>query len=108
MAVLEKILIHAPAGLPPKLVSGYVTNCCKATAAAKAAMNRSDYEQTSILGHRLKGTGGAYGIPVLTEIGSLIEEASLRGDTSEVQRQVARLEEYLGRIEIISDEHSSS
>lgn len=98
-----KVSLQAPNGIPPRLVADYLKNCSKGLQSLKAAVAQSDYEQTRVLGHRLRGTGGAYGIPTVTQIGSLIEEASLRGDPSELRRQVAELEEYLGRIEIIAD-----
>lgn len=97
---MEKILVHPPKGLPPRLLIDYRANCLEALAAAKSALARCDHDSTRVLGHRLKGTGGAYGIPALTEIGASIEEASARDDDIQIQRQVAYLEEYLNHIEI--------
>lgn len=37
-----------------------------------------DSQQVKTFGHRLKGTGGTYGFPVLSEIGGEIESTSLR------------------------------
>jgi len=100
---LEKILVQPPKGIPPRLLTDYIKNCQEAVASAKAAIGRSDYRHTSVLGHRLKGTGGAYGIPAITDMGSFMEQASLQNNGVEVQHQVARLEEYLSQIEIVSE-----
>lgn len=97
---MEKILVHPPEGIPPRLLIDYRANCLEALAAAKNALARSDHETTRVFGHRLKGTGRAYGIPVLTEIGASIEDASTRDDDLQIQRQVAYLDEYLNHIEI--------
>ncbi len=97
---MEKILVHPPQGIPPSLLRFYRANCLEALAAAKSALARADHDSTRVFGHRLKGTGGAYGIPALTEIGACIEEASARDDDFQIQRQVAYLEDYLNRIEI--------
>ena len=99
----EKILIQAPPGIPPAMVRRYVNRSLTALPAAKTALDRSDYRHLQVLGHRLKGSGGAYGIPALTAIGSEIEAAALGGDTAELQRQVAALEACLNRLEIPSE-----
>ena len=98
----EKIPIQPPQGIPSKMVVGYLNRCLSALPDVKAALDRSDHGFTPVFGHRLKGTGGAYGVPALSEIGVLIEEASIRRDTAAVLSQVAALEEYLGRIEIVT------
>ena len=99
----EKIGVKAPPGIPSKLVADYLNNCSKGLECLQAAIRQSDHGQARVLGHRLRGTGGAYGVPTVSQIGSLIEEASLRKDTVELRRQVAELEKYLSRIEIIAD-----
>ena len=98
----EKIPVQAPPGIPAKMVTEYVNRCLTALPDAKTALDRSDDGHLRVFGHRLRGSGGAYGIPGLTEIGSVIEEAALRGDTDELRRQVTALEAYLYRIEILS------
>ena len=98
----EKISVHAPQGVPLQLVTEYINRCLTALPLAKTALDRSDDGHMRVFGHRLRGSGGAYGIPVLTEIGSVIEEAALQGDRDELRRQVTALEAYLGRIEVFS------
>ena len=99
----EKTSVQAPRGVPSKMVTEYVNRCLRTLPDALAALDRSDHAYLRIFGHRLKGTGGAYGIPALTEIGSAIEAAAGRDDATELRRQVASLEECLNRIEILSD-----
>ncbi|HYL37126.1 MAG TPA: Hpt domain-containing protein [Bryobacteraceae bacterium] len=99
----EKILVQAPRGIPPKMVTDYVKRCLAALPATRAALDRSDYVHMRIFGHRLRGSGGAYGMLALTEIGSAIEKAALEADTTELRLQVAALEACLNRMEILSD-----
>lgn len=99
----EKILVHAPPGVPSRLLVEYVSRCMSALPDLQTALDQSDHGQMRVFGHRLRGTGGAYGFPALTEIGSLIEQASSSGDTAELRRHVAALEAYLSRVEIVSD-----
>ena len=82
------------------MVMEYVNRCFDALQVAVEALSRSDYDHVRTLGHRLRGSGGAYGIPVLAEIGSAIEEAAGRVDATELSHQLAALVEYLSRIEI--------
>jgi HPt (histidine-containing phosphotransfer) domain-containing protein len=97
----EKILLQAPTGIPARMVTDYVNRYLIALPVAKTALEKSDYGHMRVLGHRLSGTGGAYGIPALTRIGSAIEDAARRDDTPELRRQVSDLEAYLSRLEIL-------
>ena len=97
----EKISVHAPQGIPPRMVTEYVNRCLVALPVAAQALQRLDYGQMRTFGHRLRGSGGAYGIPALTDIGVAIESAAGVGDVGELQRQVAALETCLNRIEVL-------
>ena len=99
----EKILVRPSKGIPSKMLEQYLDRCVAALPALKEAVGQSDYRHAQVFGHRLKGTGAAYGVPVLTEIGSLIEQASRSGNFAELARQVDALENYLGRIEVATD-----
>lgn len=98
----ERIRVQAPEGVPASLVAQYLNRCLTALPSAKAALERSDYDHMRVLGHRLKGSGGAYGMPALTIMGSGLEEAARRVDMPGLQRQLAELEAFLGRIDILS------
>jgi len=97
----EKISVQAPPGVPASLLTQYIDRCLTALPAAKTALDRSDYGHVRVFGHRLKGSGGAYGIPVLTTIGSGLEDAARRGDMACLRSGIAELEAYLGRIEVL-------
>jgi len=99
----EKIFITAPKGVPLSMLVTYLKRCIDTVPALKNALHGSDYEFVRVFGHRLSGTGGAYGIPALTEIGISMERAALQRNADEVWRQIATVEAYLGRIEIVSE-----
>ena len=50
--------------------------------------------------HKIKGTGGGYGFPVLTELGSAIEAAALVQDSEVIRMNLAELDRYLEKIEV--------
>jgi HPt (histidine-containing phosphotransfer) domain-containing protein len=103
MLQAEKISLHAPAGIPASMLADYVRRCLAALPDVEAALDRLDHNYLRVYGHRLKGSGGGYGIPVITQLGALIEDAARRSDTARVQSQIAALVVYLNRIEILPD-----
>ena len=100
---LDRISIQAPRSIPATLVTQYVNRCLTALPALRTALDQLDNGQMKVFGHRLKGSGRAYGIPTLTDIGAVIEEAALRGDNAELRRQVAALEAYVSRLDVLPD-----
>lgn len=83
------------------MVAAYVQRCLTALPEAKTALDGLDHNYLRVYGHRLKGSGGGYGIPLVTQMGAGIEQAAKRADTTELQGQLAALEAYLNRIEIV-------
>ena len=75
---VEKASIQPPSGIPASMVAAYVQRWVTALPDARAALAGSDHDALRVLGHRLKGSGGGYGISQLTEIGTRIEEAAKR------------------------------
>lgn len=97
----DRISVHAPPGIPASMVVAYVHRGLAALPEAMAALDRSDYSYLRVYGHRLKGSGGGYGLPLVTEIGSVIEQAARREDAAQLEQRMAGLENYLSRIEIV-------
>ena len=97
----EKIAVRVPRGIPASMVLEYVQRCKIALPAARSALANLDHNYLRIYGHGLKGSGGGYGIPGLTEAGSLVEEAAKAGDTAKLHDLLAKLEIYLSRIDIL-------
>ncbi|WP_337288539.1 Hpt domain-containing protein [Candidatus Methylomirabilis sp.] len=58
------------------------------------------YEDLTRLGHTMKGTGGGYGFPEISEIGREIEEASARGDRMTITTLCERLAAYLATVTV--------
>lgn len=55
----------------------------------------SSAEELRILGHNLKGSGGAYGFPVITTLGGKLSEAARAGDLVVSKHVLAELHQYL-------------
>ncbi len=48
--------------------------------AMRKTMENSDYDGLRRLAHQMKGSGGSYGYPMLTEAAKVLEEAAIESD----------------------------
>jgi hypothetical protein len=60
-----------------------------------AALDADDYGVLRTYGHNLKGTGGIYGYPVLSELASALEDAADARDPQGVRKYLAALDQAL-------------
>lgn len=56
------------------------------------------FETVYRLGHNLRGSGGSYGFPRLTEIGERMERAAKANDGDGVAREIASLRQHLSEV----------
>ena len=82
------------------LIPGYLTNRRKDLEALRMAISQEDYKVVARVGHNLKGTGGPYGFPEITQIGRSLEQSGKEGNAEEAARDVARLASYLESIKV--------
>jgi len=79
------------------LLPGYLENRRADVAALRDALGREDLDRTRRLGHRMKGSGAAYGVAEVSRIGADLEKASCDGDTRGVARAIDELARLLDR-----------
>ncbi len=65
-----------------------------------AGLAANDCAALRMIGHGMKGSGGAFGFPLITEMGDAIEAAALKGDTTAVKQQLEMLRSYMARIDV--------
>ena len=99
----DRIAVRAPKGIPAKMVATYLERCIHAVPTARTALEAGDFAQIRVWAHRLKGSGGGYGVPALTEYAALLEKAAIQGDETGVGDQLGILETYLRRLDIQPD-----
>jgi HPt (histidine-containing phosphotransfer) domain-containing protein len=78
-----------------EILPQYFALCRRDLLNLQAALERNDFEQIRVLGHNLKGSGGAYGFPELTEIGLELEVSGKQQDREIAKTGVERLQEFL-------------
>ena len=59
------------------------------------------YAEIRLIGHSMKGAGGGYGFDRITELGGELERAALDANESVARDVVARLSDYLTRIDVV-------
>ncbi len=64
-------------------------------------LQAGEFTEIRTLGHRMKGAGGSYGFDEISELGEIIENASLVADIEPIRTAVQRLESYLDRVEVV-------
>jgi CheY-like chemotaxis protein/HPt (histidine-containing phosphotransfer) domain-containing protein len=98
-APLEKTMVRVDARLRAA-VPGYLDSRRGDVRTLLEAVELLDYETARSLGHKMSGTGGAYGFPRITEIGATIERAAKAGDSAAIRSGAAELSRYLEQIEL--------
>jgi len=76
----------------------YLENCRRDVIAMLAALDRADFDAVIILGHNLRGSGGGFGIPAITDIGAGIEQAAGDADAESARKWVGDLSGYLDSV----------
>lgn len=66
----------------------------------RGALDRSDFETVTILGHNLRGSGGGFGFQTITDLGAGLEQASEDADVDGARKLLSELSSYLDSVEI--------
>jgi CheY-like chemotaxis protein/HPt (histidine-containing phosphotransfer) domain-containing protein len=85
------------------LMPGFLQNRRHDVIVMLDALDRGDFETVESLGHDMRGVGGNYGFPAITDIGAALEQAAESVDADASRKWVDELSRYLDRVEIVSD-----
>jgi PAS domain S-box-containing protein len=109
-ALLQAIREHALPAMPmhahpepvdPRfadLVPAFLANRRKDAQAMREALAGHDFEAIVSLGHGMRGAGGSYGFPPITELGARLEEAATKRNGALTRDLLGELESYLDRV----------
>ncbi len=79
-------------------IPAYLQTCRQNVVVMLDALDRVDFETVTSLGHQMRGSGGAYGFQVITDIGAALEEAAESADNDVSRKWVSELSLYLDGI----------
>jgi len=71
----------------------------------KSLLASKDLDQIRELGHRLKGSGGTYGFPQISELGETIQYLEDNVDWKDVEGLLLQLVELYDRIQVFQDDN---
>jgi CheY-like chemotaxis protein len=82
-----------------ELTPAYLRNCRRDLLLMQEALERVDFEALDLLGHNLRGSGGAFGFQGITDIGASVEAAAKQGDVAASRSGVVEFSRYLDQLE---------
>jgi CheY-like chemotaxis protein len=85
------------------LIPGFLQNRRQDVIAMLNALEQGNFETVKSLGHGMKGAGGSWGFPAITDIGDALEQAAASANADTSRQWVRELSTYLDRVEIVSD-----
>jgi PAS domain S-box-containing protein len=83
-----------------KRIPAYLKNCRHNVIVMREALDRAEFEPVTIIGHNLRGSGGAFGFQAITDLGAGLEQASEDTDVDGVRRLLSELSSYLDSVEV--------
>ena len=66
----------------------------------RTALAEKDFDSIRVRGHNLYGSGGAYGLSRVSELGESFESAATQENPEEIERLIGLLESYLRDLKI--------
>ncbi len=96
----EKIRVEISKDLEV-LIPRYLDRRHKEIVTFRTLLAAADFEALRVGGHSLKGSGGGYGFPLLTQIGSTIEEAAKAKDAAVIDAALTQYADYIERVEVV-------
>jgi CheY-like chemotaxis protein len=81
------------------LIPAYLKSCREKSVALHDALAECDFQTLASLGHGMRGAGGMFGFPAITEIGAAIQQAAENCDLVASRKWVAELSDCLDRVD---------
>jgi signal transduction histidine kinase/CheY-like chemotaxis protein len=82
------------------VVPGYLEKRRAEVPTYRTALAAGDLATIRMMGHRMKGTGGGYGFPILTDLGGALEKAASLNDLAEIDRKLNEFARYIDAVEL--------
>jgi HPt (histidine-containing phosphotransfer) domain-containing protein len=81
-------------------VPAYLRNCRQNVIMLRGALASQDFATASVLGHQMRGSGGMFGFPAITDCGATIEAAADDADAARSSRCVDTLSVLLDGLDV--------
>ena len=91
---MDPILLRVKSSIADR-VPAYLQNCRQNVVLMLDALDRVDFATVASLGHQMRGSGGAFGLQAITNIGAALQEAGESADNDVSRKWVKELSNYL-------------
>ena len=81
------------------LLPGYLARRREELHKLKELLALERYEDVRLIGHNLSGSGGAYGLPPLTDIGRELETHAAAENSADIEVQLQTMAAFLDQID---------
>jgi len=98
--VEDRIVVHADPDLADD-IPWYLGQVKEYTEAIEKAMGDNDFETIEDAGHRMKGSGEAFGFDAVSEMGKSLEMAAKEKELDEIGKKLKELVRYTERVEVV-------
>ena len=98
----EKIIVLVDDEDILELIPDYLDTRREELPVLRNALAQDDFETLRGFGHKLKGSGGGYGLDRISEIGSNMETCAKAGDVTALAREIDGLADFLERVEVVA------
>lgn len=83
-----------------EIIPAYLQHRREELARLPALLQAGSFDEVRVIGHKLRGSGGGYGLDPLTEIGERMENAAKAKDKTALAAQAAELAEFIESVQI--------
>ncbi len=83
------------------IVGPYLSDMNEEVEVYRKALAQKDYETIRIHGHRMRGSGGAYGFEQLTDLGRRIEAGAVNHDDAALGPLIDEFTSFLGELSVV-------
>jgi HPt (histidine-containing phosphotransfer) domain-containing protein len=80
------------------LVEEFVAGLPERLTAMESALEEPDFQRAKVLAHQLKGSGGGYGFPDLTDIASKLESEAIERNLTACLETLDELNQLVSRV----------
>jgi len=94
----QKIDIEDP--FARRLLNQYLERRRADLARLRDALAKSDFASIELTGHNLSGSGAAYGLDTVSELGAELETAAHAADTDAVRSVLDQLEKFVASVTV--------
>ena len=96
----KNVVVHVYAELED-LIPGFLDRKHQDVRSTLEALQRRDYAAIRLLGHRIKGDGGAFGFDAIADMGHSLHQAAKEKNSAAIRKLVGGLSAYLERVEVV-------